>query len=288
MSDFSAIRVGIEGGVMTVTLNRPEKLNAMNRPMLEEIIQAVDMADADDAVRAVVFTGEGRAFCAGADLSAGGAAFDRARHSDDPEATRDGGGRIALRFFEAKKPLIAACNGPAVGVGSTMQCAMDVRLASTSARYGFVFTRRGVVMEACSSWFLPRIAPFARGMEWMMTGRVFGAEEALQGGFVSAVHAPEDLLPAARKLAREIAENTSAVSVALCRQLMLTGLTNAHPMLNHRLESACLQGYMGARGDAREGVESFFEKRPPKFPMRVSTDMPPFYPWRRTPPYREE
>ncbi|MEQ9124955.1 MAG: enoyl-CoA hydratase-related protein, partial [Alphaproteobacteria bacterium] len=158
----------------------------------------------------------------------------------------------------------------------------------TSARYGFVFTRRGVVMEACSSWFLPRIAPFARGMEWMMTGRVFGAEEALQGGFVSAVHAPEDLLPAARKLALEIAENTSAVSVALCRQLMLTGLTNAHPMLNHRLESACLQGYMGARGDAREGVESFFEKRPPKFPMRVSTDMPPFYPWRRTPPYREE
>ena len=288
MSDFSAIRVGIEGGVMTVTLNRPEKLNAMNRPMLEEIIQAVDMADADDAVRAVVFTGEGRAFCAGADLSAGGSAFDRARHSDDPEATRDGGGRIALRFFEAKKPLIAACNGPAVGVGSTMQCAMDVRLASTSARYGFVFTRRGVVMEACSSWFLPRIAPFARGMEWMMTGRVFGAEEALQGGLVSAVHAPEDLLPAARKLALEISENTSAVSVALCRQLMLTGLTNAHPMLNHRLESACLQGYMGARGDAREGVESFFEKRPPNFPMRVSSDMPPFYPWRQTPPYREE
>jgi len=288
VSDFSAIRVGIEGGVMTVTLNRPEKLNAMNRPMLEEIIQAVDMADADDAVRAVVFTGEGRAFCAGADLSAGGSAFDRARHSDDPEATRDGGGRIALRFFEAKKPLIAACNGPAVGVGSTMQCAMDVRLASTSARYGFVFTRRGVVMEACSSWFLPRIAPFARGMEWMMTGRVFGAEEALQGGLVSAVHAPEDLLPAARKLALEISENTSAVSVALCRQLMLTGLTNAHPMLNHRLESACLQGYMGARGDAREGVESFFEKRPPNFPMRVSSDMPPFYPWRQTPPYREE
>ncbi len=288
MAEFTAIRVEVVEGVMTVTLNRPDRLNAMNRAMLEETIQAIDMADEDDGVRAVVFTGAGRGFCAGADISSGGSAFDGSKRVHDTDPLRDGGGRMALRFFEAKKPLIAACNGAAVGVGSTMQCAMDVRIASTEARYGFVFTRRGVVMEACSSWFLPRVAPLARGMEWVMTGRVFGAAEALAGGLVSAVHAPEDLLPAARKLALEVAENTSAVSVALCRQLMLTGLTHHHPMLNHRLESACLQGYMGARADAREGVESFLEKRPAKFPMRVSRDMPSFYPWRATPPFREE
>lgn len=287
MTDFQDIRVEIDAGVMTVTLNRPDKLNAMSKLMLEELIQAIDLADADDNVRAVVFTGAGRGFCAGADLSRGKDTFDGSKRPDSPDPLRDGGGRLALRFFEAKKPLIAACNGAAVGVGSTMQCAMDVRLASTEARYGFVFTRRGVVMEACSSWFLPRIAPLAKGMEWMMTGRVFGAAEALEGGLVSAVLSPEDLLPAARKLALEIAENTSAVSVALCRQLMLTGLGNTHPMLNHRLESACLQGYMGQREDAREGVVSFMEKRAPNFPMKVSGDMPDFYPWRETPPFRE-
>lgn len=287
MSDFKDIRVECAQGVMTVTLHRPDKLNAMSRAMLEEIIQAIDIADEDDAVRAVVFTGAGRAFCAGADLSRGGDTFDANKRTEDADPLRDGGGRIALRFFEAKKPLIAACNGAAVGVGSTMQCAMDVRLASTDARYGFVFSRRGVVMEACSSWFLPRIAPLARGMEWVMTGRVFGAAEALDGGLVSAVLPPDDLLPAARKLALEVAENTSAVSVALCRQLMLSGLGNAHPMLNHRLESACLQGYLGQKPDAREGVQSFLEKRAPDFPMRVSRDLPPFYPWRETPPFRE-
>ena len=288
MSDFQDLTVDIADGVMTVTLDRPDKLNAMNRPMLESVIRAVDLADEDDSVRAVVFTGAGRAFCAGADLSRGGETFDARARKEDADPLRDGGGRIALRFFEAKKPLIAACNGAAVGVGSTMQCAMDVRLASTNARYGFVFSRRGVVMEACSSWFLPRIAPLARGMEWMMTGRVFDAAEALQGGLVSAVLPPEDLLPAARKLALEVAENTSALSVALCRQLMLTGLVSNHPMLNHRLESACLQGYLGQQPDAREGVASFLEKRKPAFPMKVSSDMPPFYPWRETPPFREE
>lgn len=286
MTDFQDILVEIDAGIMTVTLNRPDKLNALSRLMLEEIIQAIDLADADDAVRAVVFTGAGRGFCAGADLSRGADSFDANKREDREDPFRDGGGRLALRFFEAKKPLIAACNGAAVGVGATMQCAMDVRLASTNARYGFVFTRRGVVMEACSSWFLPRIAPLAKGMEWMMTGRVFGAQEAFEGGLVSEVLAPEDLLPAARKLALEIAENTSAVSVALCRQLMLTGLGNNHPMLNHRLESACLQGYMGQREDAREGVQSFMEKRPGKYPMKVSADMPPFYPWRETPPFK--
>ncbi|MGZ0186396.1 MAG: enoyl-CoA hydratase-related protein [Alphaproteobacteria bacterium] len=287
MTDFTAIKVDVDHGVMTVTLNRPDKLNAMNTAMLDEVILAIDMADDDDAVRAVVFTGAGRGFCAGADLSRGEDTFDGAKRPQDANPMRDGGGRMALRFFESKKPLIAACNGPAVGVGSTMQCAMDVRLASTEARYGFVFTRRGVVMEACSSWFLPRVAPLARGMEWVMTGRVFGAQEAHEGGFVSAVYEPEDLLPAARKLALEVAENTSAVSVALCRQLMLTGLTNHHPMLNHKLESATLQGYMGGREDAREGVMSFLEKRAPHFPMRVTKDMPNFYPWRQTPPFAE-
>ncbi len=288
MTAFETILLDSADGVLTITLNRPEKLNALNRAMLEDLIRAIDIADADDAVRAVVITGAGRAFCAGADLSRGKDTFDGAKNADEPDPMRDGGGRLALRFFEARKPLIAACNGAAVGIGSTMQCAMDVRLASTQARYGFVFARRGVVMEACSSWFLPRIAPLARGMEWMMTGRVFGADEALSGGLVSGVYAPEDLLPAARALALEISANTSAVSVALCRQLMLTGLTNAHPMLNHRLESACLRGYMGSRPDAREGVASFLEKRPPAFPMRVSADMPPFYPWRETPPYSDK
>lgn len=285
MSEFTAIRVDVDAGVMTVTLDRPDMLNAMNGAMLDEVIQAIDIADDDDAVRAVVFTGEGRAFCAGADLSSGADTFNSDKREARPEPERDGGGRMALRFFESKKPLIAACNGAAVGVGSTMQCAMDVRLASTKARYGFVFSRRGVVMEACSSWFLPRIAPLARGMEWMMTGRVFGAEEALAGGFVTSIHEPEDLLPAARKLALEVAENTSAVSVALCRQLMLTGLGNSHPMLSHRLESACLQGYLGKQADVKEGVESFLEKRRPNFPMKVSQDLPPFYPWRETPPF---
>lgn len=286
MTAFTDIQVEIDQGVMTVTLNRPDHLNAMSRAMLDEVIRAIDLADAEDAVRAVVFTGAGRAFCAGADLSRGGEAFDPKARPEDAEPLRDGGGRIALRFFEAKKPLIAACNGAAVGVGATMQCAMDVRLASTEARYGFVFARRGVVMEACSSWFLPRIAPLARGMEWMLTGRVFGAQEALDGGLVSAVLEPDALLPAARKLALEVAENTSAVSVALCRQLMLTGLGADHPMASHRLESACLQGYMGQQPDAREGVSAFFEKRPPRFPMQVSRDLPPFYPWREAPPFR--
>lgn len=287
MSAFQDIRVEVSGGVMTVTMHRPDHLNAMSRTMLDEIIQAIDLADEDDAVRAVVFTGEGRAFCAGADLARGGDTFDASKRTEDADPLRDGGGRMALRFFEAKKPLIAACNGAAVGVGVTMQCAMDVRLASTDARYGFVFTRRGVVMEACSSWFLPRIAPLAKGMEWVMTGRVFGAEEALEGGLVSAVHPPEHLLDAARKLALEVAENTSAVSVALCRQLMLSGLGHAHPMQNHRLESACLQGYLGQQPDVREGVQSFLEKRKPNFPMRVSKDLPDFYPWNETPPFRQ-
>ena len=199
---------------------------------------------------------------------------------------RDGGGRMTLRFFEAKKPLISACNGPAVGVGSTMQCAMDVRIASTKARFGFVFARRGVVMEACSSWFLPRIAPLGRGLEWLMTGRVFDAQEALEGGFVSAVVEPEDLLPAARKLALEVADNTSAMSVALCRQAVLSGLTYNHPMLSHRLESRLLQGFMGGREDAREGVRAFMEKRAPAFPMQVSRDMADVWPWRETPTFR--
>jgi enoyl-CoA hydratase/carnithine racemase len=283
--DFETIKAELDAGVLTVTFNRPEKLNALNTQMLDELIAAVDWADGDDDIRAVIFTGEGRAFCAGADLARGKDTFNRAKGSENPEDFRDGGGRLTLRFLEAKKPLISACNGPAVGIGATMQCAMDIRLASENARIGFVFAKRGVVMEACSSWFLPRIAPFGRGMEWMMTGRIFDAAEALDGGFVRSVHKPDDLLPAAQKLAREIADNTSAMSVALCRQLMLTGLMNDHPMLSHRLESRCLQGYMGGKADAKEGVASFLEKRTPNFPMRVSEDMPPFYPLRPVPEY---
>jgi enoyl-CoA hydratase/carnithine racemase len=245
--------------------------------MIDELIAAFDRIDADDAVRAVIVTGAGRAYCAGADLSGGGKTFERDGSRSAAEH-RDGGGRVTLRLFDLKKPVIAAINGPAVGFGITMTLAMDVRLASSAARMGFVFSRRGVVPEACSTWFLPRIVGIAQAAEWVYTGRVFDADEALRGRLVSRVLAPEALLPAANALAREIADNTSAVSVALSRQMMWKLLGADHPMAAHRLES---QGmfWTGRSADAYEGVTSFVEKRPAKFTLKPSTDMPPFYPW---------
>jgi enoyl-CoA hydratase/carnithine racemase len=278
---LETLRYEVEAGVCTLTLDRPEKLNAVTPPMIEELIASFDRADADDAVRAVIVTGAGRAFCAGADLGAGGAAFDR-RGDGEPAAAaathRDGGGRVTLRIFDLKKPVIAAINGPAVGFGATMTLAMDVRLASTAARIGFVFARRGVVPEACSTWFLPRVVGIAQAAEWVYTGRVFDADEALRGRLVSRVLAPAALLPAARALAREIADNTSAVSVALSRQLMWKLLGAEHPVEAHRLDS---QGmfWTGRSRDAYEGVSAFVEKRPARFTLRPSADMPPFYPW---------
>ncbi len=271
-------------GVLTITLDRPEKLNAFTPTMMRELIDAFDRADADDAVRAVIVTGAGRAFCAGADLSGGGGTFDNTAR-DTLETHRDGGGLVALRIFESKKPVIAAINGPAVGVGITMTLPMDVRLASTAARMGFVFARRGIVPEACSSWFLPRVVGISRAAEWVYTGRIFSAEEALAGGLVSRIVPPADLLATARGLAREIADNTSAVSVALSRQLLWRMLGADHPMEAHQVDSRAIY-WMGSSADAREGVAAFLEKRPARFTLRPSADLPGFYPWWPPRPFR--
>ena len=279
---FETLGYEVADRVCTLTLRRPDRLNAVTATMIDELIAAFDRVDADDDVRAVIVTGAGRAFCAGADLGAKSTTQDPhtpfAREGVNPTEHRDGGGRVTLRIFDLKKPVIAAVNGPAVGFGATVTLAMDVRLASSAARFGFVFSRRGVVPEACSTWFLPRVVGIAQAAEWVYTGRVFDADEALRGRLVSQVLAPDQLLPVARTLAREIADNTSAVSVALSRQLMWKLLGADHPMAAHRLDS---QGmfWTGRSADAREGVTSFMEKRPPRFTQKPSVDMPPFYPW---------
>jgi enoyl-CoA hydratase/carnithine racemase len=261
-------------GVLTITLNRPERLNAWTSTMGRELIAAFDAADADDDVRAIIVTGAGRGFCAGADLEAGGATFDYrerggAGGAPSPGAVpRDGGGQFTLRVFDCTKPVIAAINGPAVGVGATMTLPMDIRLAADDARIGFVFTRRGIVPEACSSWFLPRVVGISQAMEWVATGRVFDAAEALRGGLVSRVVPDDELLPTAHALAAEIVENTSAVAVAAARELLWSMLGAPSPWDSHRLESRALM-QLGAGPDAREGVVSFLEKRPPEFTTPV-------------------
>ena len=283
MTTYTQITVTKADGIATITLNRPDKMNAYTRTMGQEIMAAMDDIDADDSVRAVIFTGSGeRAFCAGADLTpeGGGHVFsDPTEVADlsDPKV-RDGGGLLTLRLFESKKPLISACNGVAVGVGATMQLAMDIRLASTTARYGFVFARRGIVTEAASSWFLPRIVGISQALEWCYTGRIFDAEEAKAGGLVRSVHAPEDLLYAATALAREIADNTSAISVAMTRAMVWRLAGADHPMEAHKIDSRAI--YRLSRGaDAKEGIASFLEKRRAMYPGKVSADMPDFYPW---------
>ena len=265
--------------IATITLNRPDKLNSFTNRMLKEIIAAFDESDADDNVRAVIVTGSGRAFCAGADLSGGGETF--AKGGSDVKAKtgvmRDGGGLVSLRIFESKKPVIGAVNGAAVGVGVTMTLPMDIRLASTSSKFGFVFAKRGIVPEAASSWFLPRIVGISQATEWCFTGRMISADEALEGRLVRSVHAPEDLLPAARAIAREIAENTAPVSVALSRQMLWRMLGADHPMQAHRVDSRAINS-RGASDDAREGVMSFLEKRPAAFPVKVSDGLPEVFP----------
>ena len=296
---FETILCETSEEVLTITLNRPDKLNAYTLDMGRELIAAFDRADADDSVRAIIMTGAGRAFCAGADLAAGGVTFDRMARRDRPtpptlpdgapdlgdEAARDSGGRVTLRIFSSLKPVIAAVNGPAVGIGVTMLLPADIRIASTDARFGFVFVRRGIVPEACSSWFLPRIVGIAKALEWSLSGRVFPAEEALAGGLVSAVHPPAALMPAARAIAREIAGNTAPVSVALTRQMMWGMLGADHPMEAHKIDSRGMFT-RGASADVREGVTAFLEKRAPKFSDRVSRDMPAFFPWARERPYQ--
>ena len=290
MSSYTQIRLEITDGVALVTLDRPDKMNAFTRTMMAELIDALDRTDADDSVRAVVLTGAGeRAFCAGADLTPedGRQVFaDAAAVEDLSDArVRDGGGQLTLRLFRSQKPLIGACNGVAVGVGATMQLPLDIRLASETARFGFVFARRGIIPEAASSWFLPRLVGLPTALEWCLTGRVFDAGEALEKGLVRSLHAPGALLDAAFALAREIADNTAPVSAALTRAMLWRLSAAEHPMAAHRIDSRAI--YSLARGaDAREGIASFLEKRPPAFPGTVGKDMPGFYPWWEEPEYR--
>jgi enoyl-CoA hydratase/carnithine racemase len=276
--EYTEISYEADDRVLTITLDRPDRLNAFTHRMHEELLDAFDRADADDDVRVVIVTGRGRGFCSGADLGGGGGTFDRSERREQQKPHRDEGGLVSLRIFRSTKPVIAAVNGPAVGVGVTMTLPMDIRLASETARFGFVFARRGIVPEAASSWFLPRVVGINKAAEWAYTGRVFPAQEALEAGLVRSIHPAEALLPAAYEIAHEIADNTSAVSVALTRQMLWRMLGEPHPMSAHRVDSKVLD-YMGAAPDAREGVESFLEKRPPAFSMRPSTDMPEFYPW---------
>jgi enoyl-CoA hydratase/carnithine racemase len=289
MPEFETLEYEVEANVLTITMNRPERLNAFNGKMQAEMIAALDAADADDDVRAIIVTGAGRGFCAGADLGRGAETFDyesgdQAERSDeegraeDIAKIRDGGGLLTLRIFELNKPIIAAINGPAVGIGITMTCAMDIRMASTKAKMGFVFSRRGIVPEAASSWFLPRIVGISQALEWGFSGRVFPAEEALSGGLVRSLHEPDDLLPAAREVATEIAQNTSAISVTMIRHMMWKLLGADHPMEGHKLDSRGVYA-LGKGPDAKEGVMSFLEKRPAEFSGKTSTDMPDFFPW---------
>jgi enoyl-CoA hydratase/carnithine racemase len=285
---FEQITTELAERVLTITLNRPERLNAWTAQMGSELREAFDRADADDEVRAVIVTGAGRGFCAGADLESGGDTFDyRARTGEAAGAgapPRDNGGQLTLRIFESTKPVIAAINGPAVGVGATMTLPMDVRLASETARMGFVFVRRGIVPEACSSWFLPRVVGISRAMEWVATGRVFDAQEALEGGLVRSIHPPGELLDAAHALAREIADNAAPVSVALARRMMWRMLGAEHPIIAHRADSRGL--FMrGQAEDVREGIAAFLEKRPADFPERVSDGLPDIMPGWKAPEF---
>jgi len=288
---YEQITTDVAEGVLTITMNRPERLNAWTPTMNRELIEALDAADADDEVRAIIITGAGRGFCAGADLQAGGATFDyREREGawdpDDASAVpRDGGGQFTLRVFDCTKPVIAAINGPAVGVGATMTLPMDIRLAADDARIGFVFTRRGIVPEACSSWFLPRVVGISQAMEWVATGRVFSAEEALRGRLVRSLHPKDELLDAARAIAVEIAQNTAPVSVALARRLMWRMLGADHPMVAHRADSRGMLS-RGQSADAAEGITSFLEKRPARYPDRVSDGLPDIMPWWTDPSFQ--
>ncbi len=275
--EFEQIRAEVDDRVLTITLNRPDRLNAWTATMGRELMAAFDRADDDDEVRAVVVTGAGRAYCAGADLAAGGETFDWREREPPGAIPRDNGGQFTLRIFECRKPVIAAINGPAVGVGATMTLPMDVRLAAEDARIGFVFVRRGIVPEACSSWFLPRVVGISRAMEWVATGRVFSAQEAFEAGLVRSLHPGGELLEAAYGLAREIADNAAPVSVALARRMMWTMLGAEHPMFAHRADSRGMFA-RGNSADAREGISAFLEKRPAEFPDRVSDELPELFP----------
>jgi enoyl-CoA hydratase/carnithine racemase len=289
---MSTILYEVSDGIATITLNRPERMNAFTSEMRDDLIDAFNKTDADDAVRAVIVTGAGKAFCAGADLSEGGNTFNYDELASERRVSakvgnvyRDGGGMVTLRIFKSLKPVIGAINGAAVGIGMTMQLPMDIRLASNTARFGFVFSRRGIVPEAASSWFLSRLVGMQTALEWCYTGKVFSAQEALSNRLVRSLHEPEDLLPAARALAKEIADNTAPVSIALTRQMMWRMAGAEHPMQAHQIDSRAIQA-RGQSADAKEGVTSFLEKRQPIYPNKVSTDMPEFFPWWDEPEFK--
>ena len=288
MPEFESFDYRVEDGVAVATFNRPDRMNTFTPKVMADMIALFDVTDADDAVRAVVVTGSGRAFCAGADLGAGGATFDYEKRVRDEDLIvndirRDGGGRVTLRIFDSLKPVIAAVNGAAVGIGATMQLPMDARLASTSARFGFVFNRRGITPEACSSWFLPRLVGVPTALEWIYSGRVFGAEEALARGLVQSLHEPDDLLPAAIAQARAMTEHSAPVSIAVSRKLVWQMLGAGHPMDAHIIDSRSIIA-RGKSDDAKEGIAAFLEKREAHYPNRVSTDMPDL-PWPPSPEF---
>jgi len=277
-SKYTEIIYEVSDNIATVTLHRPDKMNAFTGVMMNELLQVFDEIDADDSVRAVIVTGSGRAFCAGADLSHGADTFSDGKLSGQTPTSvrRDGGGMVTLRMFRCNKPIIGAINGAAVGIGATMTLPMDIRIAADSAKMGFVFTRRGIVPEACSSWFLPRLVGISQAQEWVLTGRVFLADEALRGGLVRSIHPQEELLQVARELAKEIVDNAAPVSVALARQMMWRMLGASHPMEAHRVDSRGIQE-RGRSADTHEGVMSFLQKRPAEFTDTVSTDIPDIF-----------
>jgi enoyl-CoA hydratase/carnithine racemase len=282
----TAVLYSVTGGVATITLNRPDRLNALNPAMFHELMAAFDETDGDDAVRAVIVTGAGPAFCAGADLGRGAATFDYGDHSGAAHPPRDRGGQIVLRIFRSLKPVIAAINGPAVGVGLSMTLPMDIRILADTAKVGFVFAARGIVPDGASSWFLPRIVGISQALEWTLTGRVFAAEEALAGGLVRTVCPASDVVSTARQLAQEIAASVAPVSAVITRQLMWQMLGADHPMEAHRIDSRAIYE-TGRMADAAEGVAAFLEKRPARWTLAPSKDLPGWFPWRPEPPYAD-
>lgn len=281
--EYEQIKYEVSERILTITLNRPDNLNAYTLKMGDEIMAALDQAEADDNIRAIIVTGEGRAFCAGMDLGDRGDTFNYSEVPQDEH--RDGGGVLALRIYKLTKPIIAAINGPAVGIGLTMTFPMDIRIAVDTAKMGVVFVRRGVVVDACSSWFLPKIVGMGKALEWALSGKVFTAREALAAGLLNQMVAPDELIPAARAIALEIARNTAPVSVALARQLIWSMAGQEHPMEAHRIESKCFH-WLGQQADAAEGIAAFLEKRSPNYTMSPHKNLPDFFPWAPEPDFK--